>query len=151
MPGTYPLVLAPAPLRLGIRLFHTSLQTDARRVAGPRLGIRLFHTSLQTDARRVPDGPGGRSDGQDAVLAPRPRDLFRRGDAQPARDRGARIGGVDDVVELAVACGNVRVDVGADLLRELEPLLLSLLLGHRVERAAVDDRDRAVGTHHRDL
>ena len=49
-------------------------------------------------------------------------------DAQAARDRGAGLGRVDHVVELRVTGGDVRVDVGADLLGELEPLRGALLL-----------------------
>ena len=47
---------------------------------------------------------------------------------QAARDRGARVGRVDHVVELGVAGRDVRVDVGADLLGQLEPLRRALLV-----------------------
>src|SRR5262245_62151456 len=95
---------------------------------------------------------GGSSDRQEAVLAPRAVDAFVGGDPEAARDRGSCLGRVDDVVELRVSRRDVGIDVGPDLFRELEPLPGALgFVFDRRERAAVDDVDRAVGTHHRDL
>ncbi len=91
------------------------------------------------------------SDGEDAVLAPRTVHPLVPAHVQPVPDRAARLGRVDHVVELRVARGDVRIDVGADLLRQLELLRHPFLLGDGLERLAVDDRDRAVGPHHRDL
>ena len=63
----------------------------------------------------------------------------------------ARLGGVDHVVELRVPDGDVRVDVLADLLGQLEALLRPFLFGDGFDRLAVDDVDGAVGAHHGDL
>src|SRR6185436_17303196 len=91
-------------------------------------------------------------DRQHAVLAGRPVDPLVGADAETASDRGAGLGGVDHVVELGVAGGDVGVDVGADLLGQLESLRGALgFVVDRFERPAVDDVDRAVGSHDRDL
>src|SRR5882757_8979111 len=91
------------------------------------------------------------SDGQDAVLAPGTIDALGAGHLEAAPDRVAGLGGVDHVVELRVPGGDVRVDVLADLLGQLQPLRRPLFLGDGLDRIAVDDVDRAVGTHHGDL
>ena len=77
------------------------------------------------------------SDRQDAVLAPGPVDALVGGDAQAAGDRGARVGRVDDVVELRVTGRDVRIDVGADLLGQLEPLRGALARRPRSRRACL--------------
>ena len=78
------------------------------------------------------------SDGEDTVLAGGAIDALVGAVPEAARDRGAGVGRVDHVVELAVAGGDVRIDVGADLLGELEPLRRALLL-------VVDRFERACG------
>src|SRR5215211_1845863 len=91
------------------------------------------------------------SHGEDAVLAPGAVDALGARYLEAAPDRVTGLGGVDHVVELRVARGDVRVDVLADLLRQLEALLRPFLFGNGFDRLAVDDVDSAVGTHHRDL
>src|SRR5438067_4298918 len=91
------------------------------------------------------------SHGQHAVLAPGAVDPLGAGHLEATPDRVARLGGVDHVVELPVPDGDVRVDVLADLLGQLEALLRSFLFGDSFDRLAVDDVDGAVGAHHGDL
>src|SRR5829696_1468106 len=91
------------------------------------------------------------SHGQDAVLAPGTVDALGAGDLEAAPDRMAGLGGVDHVVELRVPGGDVRVDVLADLLGQLQPLRRPLFFGNGLDRLAVDDVDGTVGPHHRDL
>src|SRR5438034_5497749 len=93
----------------------------------------------------------GRSHRQDAVLAPGAVDALGAGHLEAAPDRVAGLGGIDHVVELRVTGRDVRIDVLADLLRQLEALLRALLLRDRLDRLAMDDVDGAVGAHHRDL
>src|SRR5947207_7233582 len=80
-----------------------------------------------------------RSHGQDAVLAPGAVDPLGARHLEAAPDRLAGLGGVDDVVELPVDDGDVRVDVLADLLGQLEALLRTFLFGDGFDRLAVDD------------
>src|SRR5438093_139051 len=89
------------------------------------------------------------SDWQDAVLAPWPVDLLGAGDLQTLPDRGAGVGGVDDIVDQRVAGGDVRVDGAANLLRHVQPRLRALFaLGDGFELLAIDDVDGPVGAHH---
>ena len=60
----------------------------------------------------------------------------------------ARLGGLDDLVDEAVARGDVRIREILDVLRNLlGPRVRSVLF----ELPAIEDVDRALGTHHRDF
>src|SRR5262249_19233821 len=80
------------------------------------------------------------SNGEHTVFPPGALDALARGDPQTAGDRSTRVGRIDDVVELGVAGGDVRIDVGADLLGELEPPGGAFVVViDRLELLAVDD------------